>query len=98
VSIPVWASGLTYCNSVALVTIGATTSSDSIRCPIAIDTNLDSDSAKIGQPVEGTLKQSLQMNATYNAPPGSKVIGHVWKEHKLVLFLVVKGVSIMMVA
>jgi hypothetical protein len=50
---------------------------DPSYCKIAIQSKVDSDSAVVGQVVAGTLKESLQMTATYNAPPGSVVLGRV---------------------
>lgn len=46
-------------------------------CPITLVSAVDGDAAQVGDKVEAVLKQSLQMTATYNAPPGSLVIGKV---------------------
>ncbi len=58
-------------------TVGATMLVDPSLCKIAIQSKVDSDSAVVGQVVAGTLKESLQMTETYNAPPGSVVLGKV---------------------
>jgi hypothetical protein len=59
------------------VTTRATTSSDQTLCQIIIQSVVDTGNAEIGQPVEAILKNSLQMTPNYNAPPGSRVLGHI---------------------
>jgi hypothetical protein len=48
-----------------------------VQCAISFDTDIDSTKVKQGDIVMATLKQSLLVNPVYNAPPGSKIIGHI---------------------
>ncbi len=65
------------CTSTRVATRFGCTEDDFTRCPIVILTEIDSSTSHVGQVVEAALLNSLQMNETYNAPPGSMVLGHV---------------------
>lgn len=48
-----------------------------ILCEIYMGTDIDSSKAKTGDIIVCTLKQSLKIDNTYNASPGSQIIGHI---------------------
>jgi hypothetical protein len=48
-----------------------------VKCPVSIDTGVNSSEIKVGDIVRGTLKQSLLITPTYNAAPGSIIVGKV---------------------
>ena len=63
--------------AVVPVTAGTTIAQNGTLCLIRVMTAIDSQSARVGAAVEATLSESLLMTETYNAPPGSRVLGRI---------------------